>query len=91
MLFGTNGHGVRGKLLDIIKSMYENVRSRVKYNTTINDFSCFLILRQGGSLSPFLFSIDLDDKEKHFILNVFEGIDIDVFCYYILCQKPKKG
>jgi len=53
--------------------------------------AAFLILRQGGSLSPFLFSINLDDKEKHFILNVFEGIDIDVFCYYILCQKPKKG
>ena len=52
-------YGVRGKMLDIIKSMYENVRSRVKYNNTLSDdFSWgFLGVRQGESLSPFLFSM----------------------------------
>jgi len=30
-------YGVRGKMLDIIKSMYENVRSKVKYNNTLSD------------------------------------------------------
>ena len=31
-----------GKMLDIIKSMYANVRSRVKHNNTLSeDFSCF--------------------------------------------------
>jgi len=28
---------VRGKMLDIIKSMYEHVRSRVNYNNTLSD------------------------------------------------------
>ena len=30
-------YGVRGKMLDIIKSMYEHVRSRVNYNNTLSD------------------------------------------------------
>lgn len=39
--------GVRGKMLDIIKSMYENVRSRVKYNNTLSDdFICLLGVTQ---------------------------------------------
>jgi len=28
---------VRGNMLDIIISMYENVRSKVKYNNTLSD------------------------------------------------------
>ena len=60
--------------------MYENVRSRVKHNNTLSeDFSCFLGIRQGESLSPFLFSMYLNDIEEHFILNGFEGIDLDMF------------
>jgi len=48
--------------MDIIKSMYENVRSRVKYNNTLSDdFNCFLGVRQGESLFPFLFSMYLND------------------------------
>ena len=71
-------YGVRGKMLDVIKSMYEHVRPRVKHNNT-TDFSCFLGVRQGESLSPFLFSMYLNDIEEHFILNGFEGIDLDMF------------
>ena len=60
--------------------MYENVRSRVKYNNTLSDnFSCFLGVKQGESLSPFLFSMYLNDIEEHFILNGFEGINLDMF------------
>jgi len=48
--------------MDIIKSMYENVRSRVKYNNTLSDdFNCFLGVRQRESLFPFLFSMYLND------------------------------
>ena len=43
-------YGVRGKMLDIIKSMYEHVKSRVKYNNTLSeDFRCVLGVRQGKS------------------------------------------
>ena len=65
--------------------MYENVRSRVKHNNTLSeDFSCFLGVRQGESLSPFLFSMYLNDIEEHFILNGFEGIDLDMFKLFLL-------
>ena len=42
-------------------------------------FSCFLGVRQGESLSPFLFNMYLNDIEEHFILNGFEGIDLHMF------------
>ena len=50
---------VRGKMLDIIKSMYENVRSKVKYNNTLSDdFSWFFLgVRQGESLSLHSYSV----------------------------------
>ena len=64
------------KMLDIIKSMYTNVRSKIKFNNRISadEFLCPLGVRQGESLSPFLFSMYLNDIEEHFILNDFKGI-----------------
>jgi len=57
--------GVRGKMLDIIKAMYITVRSKVKNNNQLSeDFECFLGVRQGESLSPFLFSMYLNDIEE---------------------------
>ena len=81
-------YGVRGKTLDVIKSMYANVGSRVKHNNTLSeDFSCYLGVRQGESLSPFLFSMYLNDIEEHFILNGFEGIDLYMFkfVFVVIC------
>jgi len=69
--------------------MYENVRSRVKYNNTLSDdFRWFFLwVRQGESLSPFLFSMYLNGIEEHFILNGFEGIDLDMLklFFVIIC------
>ncbi len=57
--------GVRGKMLNIIKSIYENVKSSVKCNNTLSeDLSCFLGVRQGDCLSPFLFSMFVNDIEQ---------------------------
>ena len=50
--------GVRGNILEVIKSMYQNVKSRVKYNNQLSDnYSCFLGVAQIECLSPFLFSM----------------------------------
>ena len=47
--------GIRGKLLNTIMSMYNTVKSRVKYNNELSgSYSCTLGVRQGESLSPFL-------------------------------------
>ena len=58
---------VRGKILDIIMSIYEQFKTtfRVKYANVLSDsFVCNLGVRQGESLSPFLFSMYLNDIEE---------------------------
>ena len=53
--------GIRGKILNIIRSMYSIVKSRVKYDNEVSDsFTRMVGVRQGESLSLF------------FICNLFE-------------------
>ena len=77
--------GLRGNILDIIKSMYENVKSRVKFCNKIgNEFFCSLGLRQGECLSPLLCSLFLNDIEEQFILSGLDGIDLNMFKMFML-------
>lgn len=47
--------------------MYTNIKSCVQYNNTKSDFfPCMIGVRQGENLSPFLFSIFLNDLEDYF-------------------------
>jgi len=56
--------GINGKLLNIIKSMYNKVRSCVQgCNSYSEYFECAVGLKQGEVLSPVLFSLFLDDLE----------------------------
>ena len=71
--------------LNIIKSMYENVKSKVKYKNRLSEnFECYLGVRQGESLSPFLFSMYLNDIEDEFYLSRIEGIDIHHIKLFLL-------
>ena len=47
-------YGISGRIIDIIRSIYENIKSRVKYDNQLsNEFSlCLLGLRQGECFSP---------------------------------------
>ena len=48
-------YGLRGKMTPIVKSLYTNVKSRVKNNNELGDnFECFLGVRQGDCLSLFI-------------------------------------
>ena len=77
--------GVRGKILDIIKSMYQSIKSKVKFNKNISsEFPCHLGVRQGKCLSPFLFSIFLNDTEDEFIKHKCELIDIGTLKLFLL-------
>lgn len=77
--------GLRGKMLDIIRSMYDSIKSKVKFlNELSNEFSCSLGVRQGECLSPFLFSMFLNDLEEQFILKGFDGVDVDMIKMLIL-------
>lgn len=77
--------GLRGKILNIIKSMYRSVKSRVKYcNKLGNEFYCKLGVRQGECLSPLLFSMFLNDIEEEFVLSGLEGLDVNTFKIFML-------
>ena len=77
--------GIRGKILNIIQSMYCNIKSKVKFNNILSDeFSSFLGVRQGECLSPFLFSMYLNDLGNDLIQKGADGIDIGMLKLYLL-------
>ena len=77
--------GIRGKILNIIKSMYSVVKSRVKYDNKLGtEFACSLGVRQGECLSPMLFSLFLNDLEETFATEGYEGLTIDTFKIFML-------
>ena len=52
-------------MYNVICNMYQNIKSRIVYNGKIsNDFDCNNGVRQGKNLSPFLFSLYLNDLEQ---------------------------
>ena len=77
--------GVRGKILNVIQAMYNNIKSRVKFDNELsNDFVSYIGVRQGECLSPFLFSMYLNDLEKEFIEKGVDGLDIGMLKLYLL-------
>ena len=77
--------GLRGRILNIVKSMYATVKSKIKCSNKIgNEFFCSLGVRQGECLSPLLFSLYLNDIEEQFIQSGLDGLDINIFKVFIL-------
>ena len=56
--------------------MYRSVKSRVKYENVLSENSG---VRQGECLSPFLFSMYVNDIEEHFSVNGFEWVDLGFY------------
>ena len=77
--------GIRGKMFNIIHSMYQNVKSQVRVNGVLSEqFDCHLGVRQGESLSPFLFSLFVNDMEQELKDKGVNGISIDDLKLYLL-------
>ena len=75
--------GIRGNILNIIKSIYSSVKARVKMQNKLSDvYECLLGVRQGGSLSPFLCSMFFNDIEDIFIDNGLTGIILTCLNYF---------
>ena len=70
-------YGVRGKIIDVIRSMYENIKSRVKYNKRLSyDFVFLIGVRQEECLSQFSFSVYVNDLEEKLAGNGFKGVEV---------------
>ena len=70
--------GVNGKVLNVILSMYNDIKSCVfSQGITSPFFSSFSGVRQGENLSPILFSIYLNDLEAFLGHNSTAGLTID--------------
>ena len=77
--------GVRGRMLNIIKSIYSCVKSRVKHDNTLSElFTCNIGVRQGECLSPFLFAMYVNDLEAELAIKRVVGIDIGIININIL-------
>ena len=77
--------GVRGKILNIIQSMYSNIKWKIKIDNILsNEFSSFLGVRQGECLPPFLFSMYLNDLDNDLIQKGADDVDIGMLKLYLL-------
>ena len=83
LLFKLARSGITGKLYGIIKSMYESLKSSVKFQCQFSQFfDCNVGLMQGEAVSPFLFSMYINDFENELIKDLCEHIylqDISLF------------
>ena len=69
--------GICGNILNIIRSMYNEVKSKVKYmGNTSETFESFLEVRQGESLSPFLFCMFVNDPKHCLESKGIEGVTV---------------
>ena len=59
--------------------MYDNIKSCIVSNDQKSDFfACMKGVRQGENLSPFLFSIFLNDLEDYFV--EFDALPLETIC-----------
>ena len=72
-------HHINGKCLTLLQNMYKNIKSNVTVNNNSSAFfPCQTGVRQGETLSPFLFSIFLNDLEMFLLCRNVQGITCDI-------------
>ena len=71
-------NSVKGKFFELIHSMYDNIKSCVKFNNECSTFfACKNGVRQGENLSPVLFAFYLNDLETYFLSAGIEPISLE--------------
>ena len=77
--------GVDGKMLKIIKSLYDNIKICIKHEGNLSSyFSSTSGLLQGEVMSPILYSLYVNDFEMSFIREGCQSIDIQLINLFIL-------
>ena len=76
--------GIRGRLLNIIRSIYDNVKSCVKLDGKLSAmFDLHVGLLQGESLSPILFSLFINDIESELINSNWQSYQLQLINLFI--------
>ena len=70
MIHKLQKEGIKGKFLQVIKSMYSSIRSYVKVNQNTKG------IRQGDGLSPVLFSLFMNDLPEYFRAHNCPGVKL---------------
>ena len=71
-------NSVNGKCFKVIVNMYNGIKARIKVNNVLSEiFPCTKGVRQGENLSPFLFSIFLNDLENFLSTHDSKGLESD--------------
>jgi hypothetical protein len=77
--------GITGKLLSLLQSMYSCVRARVRLNHNLSDlYTCEKGLIQGEALSPFLFSLFVNDLETELLKHNAPSLELGEINLFIL-------
>ena len=85
LLFKLARSGITGKLYGIIKSMYESIKSNVKFQCQFSQlFDCNFGLMQCEAMSPFLFSMYINDFENELIKDLCEPIYLQYISLFLL-------
>ena len=79
-------NGIKGKLFNCIRSMYEKVKARIRTgdNNLTEQINCTLGVKQGDICSPVLFSLYINELAIDLIRNGRHGVYFDVFELFVL-------
>ena len=76
---------IQGKVLRVIRSMYQRVKSCVRSCNNYSEFFQYAVgLRQGEVLSPILFSFFIEDLELYMQKNLDSFIEFDEMILILL-------
>ena len=77
--------GIQGKILTIIRSLYDKVKCCVKYKGVLSDyFQSDVGSMQGETLSPLLFSLYVSNLEIHFVKDNCPSLEIQGVSLFLL-------
>ena len=79
-------NGIKGKLFDCIRSMYEKVLARVRsrQDTLTEQINCTLGVKQGDICSPILFSLYINELAVDLTENGRHGVFFDAYELFVL-------